>query len=88
QMDGTLNYGYFGNTKVTPERIRTDISSYNTYKYAGLPPQPISTVSKDAILAAIFPAQSDYLYFVRNKTGSHTFSKTYEAHLKAIAKNR
>jgi len=88
QMDGTLNYGPFGNQKVTPERIRNDTSPYNTYKYAGLPPNPVATVSKDAIKAAIFPAQSDYLYFVRNKKGIHTFTKSYEAHQREIAKNR
>jgi len=88
QMDGTLNYGRFGNQKVTPERIRNDSSSYNTYKHTGLPPRPVATVSKDAIKAAIFPAHSDYLYFVRNKKGIHTFTKNYEAHQREIAKNR
>ena len=88
QMDGTLNYGRYGNQKVTPERIRNDSSPYNTYKYSGLPPEPVATVSKDAIKAAIFPAQSDYLYFVRNKKGEHTFTKPYEAHQREIAKNR
>lgn len=88
QMDGTLNYGHFGNQKVTPSRIKNDTSRYNTYKYKGLPPHPVSTVSKDAIRAAIFPTQSDYLYFVRNKEGKHTFSKTYKEHQKAIAQSR
>lgn len=88
QMDGTLNYGAYGNQKVTPERIKNDTSRYNTYKYAGLPPHPVATVSKDAIRAAIFPAQTDYFYFVRNKKGVHTFSKTYKEHQLAIQKNR
>ncbi|MCK9258096.1 MAG: endolytic transglycosylase MltG [Sulfurospirillaceae bacterium] len=88
QMDGTLNYGEFSNLKVTPERIKNDTSRYNTYKYAGLPPHPVSSVSVDALKAAIFPAKSDYLYFVRDKSGKHTFSKNYDEHLKAIKGGR
>lgn len=88
QMDGSLNYGKYSNTKITPKRIKTDTSFYNTYKHKGLPPEPVSTVGRDAIRSAIFPAKSDYIYFVRNKKGLHTFSKTYNEHLKAIAKNR
>ena len=87
-MDGTLNYGEFSNLKVTPERIKNDTSRYNTYKYAGLPPHPVSSVSVDALKAAIFPAKSDYLYFVRDKSGKHTFSKNYDEHLKAIKGGR
>ena len=51
-------------------------SPYNTRKYGGLPPGPISSVSESAILAALNPAQSDYLYYVRNvdlNDGSHWF---------------
>ena len=83
-MDGTLNYGVYSNQKVTPERIRNDKSKYNTYIHNGIPHQPVSTVSKEALRAAIFPATSDYLYFVRNKKGVHTFSKTYQEHIKAF----
>ena len=84
QMDGTLNYGVYSNQKVTPERIRNDRSKYNTYIHNGIPHQPVSTVSKEALRAAIFPTTSDYLYFVRNKNGVHTFSKTYQEHIKAF----
>lgn len=87
QMDGTLNYGKYSNQKVTPARIREDNSAYNTYKRVGLPPHPVSTAGKEAIRAAIFPAQTDYLYFVRNKSGVHTFSKTYQEHQRAIRQN-
>jgi len=84
QMDGTLNYGIYSNQKVTPQRIREDTSPYNTYKYTGLPPDPVGSVSIDAIKAAINPARTDYLYFVRGKDGTHNFSKTYEQHLHYI----
>ena len=45
QMDGTLNYGKYSHVKVTPERIREDNSTFNTYKHKGLPSSPIGAVS-------------------------------------------
>ncbi len=81
QMDGSLNYGQYSHSKVTPERIRNDTSPYNTYKYKGVPPYPAGSVSLQAIEAVFNPAQVDYLYFVRDRnTGTHKFSKTYEEH--------
>jgi UPF0755 protein len=51
-------------------------SPYNTRKRAGLPPGPISSVSASSIEAALNPAQTDYIYYVRNvqlNDGSHWF---------------
>lgn len=51
-------------------------SPYNTRKYGGLPPGPISSVSESAIAAALNPAKTDYIYYVRNvqlNDGSHWF---------------
>ena len=84
QMDGTLNYGPYSHTKITARRIREDDSRYNTYKYRGLPPLPVCNVSLDAIKAAIFPAKTDYLYFVRGKDGRHTYTRYYSTHVKNI----
>ena len=84
QMDGTLNYGKYSHVKVTPKRIREDLSVYNTYKHKGVPPIPVCNVSFDAIRAAIFPAKTDYLYFVKNKKGVHDFSRNYSTHIKNI----
>ncbi len=84
QMDGTLNYGKYSHAKVTPERIKNDTSSFNTYKNHGLPDSPIGAVSPEAIDAAINPAKTDYLYFVRNSSGTHTFSSDFQTHRKAI----
>ena len=81
QMDGTLNYGKYAHTIVTPERIKNDESAYNTYKHKGLPPHPLSTVTIDALIASIKPAKSDYLFFMLDKNGNHNFSATYENHL-------
>jgi len=88
QMDGTLNYGKYSHIKVTPERIRTDKSTFNTYKHKGLPPSPIGAVSLSAITAAIKPAKTDYLYFMKNDKGVHDFAKTFKKHRKNIRKAR
>lgn len=81
QMDGSLNYGQYSHSKVTPERIRNDDTPYNTYRNKGVPPYPAGSVSLQAIEAVLNPAKVDYLYFVRDRsTGAHKFSKTYEEH--------
>ncbi|MGE0052225.1 MAG: endolytic transglycosylase MltG [Arcobacter sp.] len=88
QMDGTLNYGKYSNEIVTADRIREDNTSYNTYKFVGLPKDPVCAVSLNAIKAAIFPVKSNYLYFVReNKTGLHKFASTFEEHQANIKAN-
>ncbi|GHV58965.1 aminodeoxychorismate lyase [Campylobacterota bacterium] len=81
QMDGTLNYGEFSHQRVTPERIKTDTSLFNTYKRRGLPPYPVALASPQAIDAALNPAETDYLFFVRGRDGQHDFSSTYKTHL-------
>lgn len=59
-------------------------SPFNTYTNKGLPPTPIASPGKAALLAAVNPADVDYLFFVlTGKDGSHTFTKTYDEHLKA-----
>ena len=87
QMDGTLNYGRFSHTKVTPQMIKNDTTSYNTYKYKGIPDNPICAVEFEAIKAAIFPQKTDYLYFVKSLDGNkHIFSKGYKEHKKYVNK--
>lgn len=84
QMDGTLNYGPYSHTKVTAKRIKTDETRYNTYRYSGLPELPVCNVGFEAIKAAIFPAKTDYLYFVKNKNGKHIYTRYYSTHMKNI----
>ncbi|SFV51242.1 FIG004453: protein YceG like [hydrothermal vent metagenome] len=84
QMDGTLNYGKYSHTKVTPKRIKTDKSRFNTYTNKGLPPYPVCSVSIDAIEAAIKPASTKYLYFMKNRDGVHDFTNSYKEHLNNI----
>jgi UPF0755 protein len=63
-------------------------SPYNTYRNAGLPPGPISNPGMSALLAAMHPASTDYLYFVSDNQGHHRFSKTLEEHQKNVAEYR
>lgn len=55
-------------------------SPYNTYMYPGLPPGPIANPGQASIQATLFPAKTDYLYFVARGDGTHVFSHTNEQH--------
>ncbi len=70
--------------RLEAEDIRVD-SPYNTYINKGLPPGPIGAPGREAIQAALYPAETDYYYFSDMGGGKNTFSKTYEEHL---SKNR
>lgn len=86
QMDGTLNYGEFSHTKITPTMIANDETSYNTYKYAGIPTDPVCAVEFEAIKAAIFPAKNSYLFFMKKaEGGGHSFASSFEAHKANVA---
>ncbi|MFA4966595.1 MAG: endolytic transglycosylase MltG [Candidatus Margulisiibacteriota bacterium] len=58
-------------------------SPYNTYINRGLPPGPICSPGMESIKAAIYPAKTDYLYFVAKKDGTHIFSSNWKEHEKA-----
>ncbi len=55
-------------------------SPYNTYRYPGLPKGPIANPGKAAIRAALYPEDTDYLYFKLNDDGITVFSKTLSEH--------
>lgn len=63
-------------------------SPYNTYKAKGLPPGAICSPGYDAIFSVLYPADTDYYYFVSAKDKSTVFSKTYADHLRAIKRLR
>jgi len=63
-------------------------SPYNTYVNPGLPPGPIMNPGYPSLRAAIEPATTKYLYFVRTTDGRHTFSENLAAHNRAVAAYR
>ena len=61
-------------------------SPYNTYLNNGLPPGPINSPGKNSLLAALYPEENDFLYFVATGDGYHTFSINEKDHNKAKRK--
>jgi peptidoglycan lytic transglycosylase G len=83
QCDPTVIYALGG---LDRQLLRKDLkfdSPYNTYKYKGLPPGPINSPGRDAIMASLYPDETDYLFFVADLNGKHVFTKTNAQHEKA-----
>ncbi|MGQ0538409.1 MAG: endolytic transglycosylase MltG [Gemmatimonadaceae bacterium] len=59
-------------------------SRYNTYRYSGLPPGPIASPGEASLVAALYPADVPYLYFVAHPDGHHEFRRTFAEHAAAI----
>ncbi|MFB9280144.1 endolytic transglycosylase MltG [Cohnella cellulosilytica] len=86
QIDATIQYLL---DKQKERLLEADLkvdSPYNTYMNQGLPPGPIATPSLKSIEAALYPDQTDYLYYVTKKDGTntHLFAETYNQHQKNI----
>ena len=85
QTDPTVIYGigdaYDGN--IRSRDLLTD-TPYNTYTRDGLPPTPICLPGREAIHAALHPAEGDALYFVAKGDGTHHFSATLAEHNLAV----
>jgi len=79
-------YGWW-KTDLSVQDLAID-SPYNTYKYPGLPPDPICSPGLASLQAALDPTPSDYFYFVAKPDGSHAFAKTLEEHNANVAKYR
>lgn len=92
QVDATLTYikkqqGAQTDADGKVYIIDTKIDSpYNTYRYHGLPIGPIANPGMSAILAAIHPTKSPYLYYLSTPDGHTVYSKTLEEHNIAKAK--
>lgn len=84
QADPTVIYGikdFDGN--ITKRDLLTE-TPYNTYTITGLPPGPIANPGLNAIKAALYPADTNFLYFVGNGAGKHIFSETLNQHNDAV----
>jgi len=86
QADPTIQYIIPDGPRRLLNRDLEIDSPYNTYKYAGLPPGPISNPGILAIRAAVSPAKTDNIFFVADGKGGHIFTKTLRQHLRAKAK--
>lgn len=85
QADSTVHYvvGKKGSVFTTKKDREID-SPWNTYKYPGLPPGPISTPSLDSILAALRPETNPYWYFLTTETGEVQYAKNLAEHTKNV----
>jgi len=87
QCDSTIIYylerkgGWDGDLK-KPDLRRKE--PYNTYVIKGLPPGPIANPGKPSIMAALYPRDVDYIFFVSRNDGTHFFSSTLAEHNRAV----
>ena len=83
QADATVQYavGTAGNwwPILTKEDLLVN-SPYNTYRFRGLPPAPIANPGLSSITAAVFPEESDYLYYLHDAKGQAYFARTLAEH--------
>ena len=84
QSDPTAVYGLADfEGPITRKHLDTP-TPYNTYRIPGLPPGPIASPGRAALEAALFPAETDYLYFVSRDDRTHVFSTNLRDHNRAV----
>lgn len=88
QTDATLQYLMDApKEEVSIEDTQID-SPYNTYQHVGLPPGPIANPGMASIEAVLSPADTDYLYFVADRSGHNHYAYTYEEHMNLVNRYR
>ncbi|MCZ7526114.1 MAG: endolytic transglycosylase MltG [Acidimicrobiia bacterium] len=89
QIDATVLYARGGGEEPISRADLEIDSPYNTYRYPGLPPTPISTVAEVSLEAAMAPADVPYRYYVLiDPSGRHAFAETLEEHEANVAEAR
>ncbi|MFD5563614.1 endolytic transglycosylase MltG [Kitasatospora griseola] len=84
QLDSTINYA-LGRSTLTTTVTDTKLDSpFNTYAHPGLPPTPIGNPGRDALRAAIHPADGDWLYFVTVQPGDTRFTDSSDQQRKNV----
>ncbi|MEW5909319.1 MAG: endolytic transglycosylase MltG [Thermodesulfobacteriota bacterium] len=86
ESDPTVIYGIRGFDGNLTRKHLSESTPYNTYRFSGLPPGPIANPGAGSIEAALFPAKTDFLYFVSKNDGSHLFSEDFARHKLAVSK--
>lgn len=82
QMDSTINYiTGKGNTRSSLNDLAVD-SPYNTYKYPGLPPGPISNPGLSSLKSVLRPEANPYWYFLTTADGRVIYATTFEEHVR------
>jgi UPF0755 protein len=80
QADPTVQYALGAHqSRVLYKHLEVE-SLYNTYKHAGLPPGPIASPGRASIVAALYPANVPYRYFVALPDGHHEFRTDFAGH--------
>jgi UPF0755 protein len=88
ESDPTAIYGIKDLSEgITKEDLKRP-TPYNTYIIKGLPPTPIASAGINSIMAALYPADVPYMFFVSMNNGRHYFSTTISEHLRAIRRFR
>ena len=80
QADPTIQYIIKGPPKTLSTRDLRIKSPYNTYQNYGLPPGPINNPGIQSIKAALYPLETNYLFFVAQGDGSHAFTTNEKDH--------
>lgn len=88
QADPTVQYARGQHTARVLYKDLEIESPYNTYRRPGLPPGPIASPGTSSIVAALYPANVPYLYFVAAPDGHHEFRTTFSEHTRARAELR
>jgi len=87
--DATVQYAVGTADDWWPILTKDDLavaSPYNTYKFRGLPPTPIASPGLSSLRAAIFPEESDYLYYLHDSKGQIYHAQTLEEHNENVRK--
>lgn len=84
QFDSTVNYALDADKEIVTYEDLGEDSPYNTYQNVGLPPAPINSPGKAAMVAAVNPTEGDWLYFVTTdpEAGTTKFTGDYDEFLR------
>ena len=86
ECDPTIVYGIANYDGIIHRSDIRNPHPWNTYVHAGLPKGPIANPGAESLRAVLYPADSEYLFFVSMNDGTHHFSETYGEHARMVRK--